>query len=213
MEVRKIKRADCEDLILNVHYARRWPSITYAYGLFDEGHLEGCVTYGTPFSSTLRSGVAGADLSGNVLELNRLCLRSNKKNHASFLVSHSLRLLSLEVDAIVVSFADTDQGHSGTVYQAANFTYHGLSAKRTDWKIKGMEHLHGQTIADMVRGTPNRAAALREKFGSDFYLRPRSRKHRYIQIVGSRGFKAKAKRALLYGKQPYPKPTSLLLAV
>ena len=40
---------------------------------------------------------------------------------------------------IVISFADTEQQHKGIVYQACSFTYHGLSAKRTDWKIKGKE--------------------------------------------------------------------------
>jgi hypothetical protein len=64
-----------------------------------------------------------------------------------------------------------------------------LSAKRTDWKVKGKEHLHGQTIADEFRGVKNRAQAMRDKYGDDFYLKPRPRKHRYIYIVGSKGFK------------------------
>jgi hypothetical protein len=71
------------------------------------------------------------------LELNRLCLKSNAKNDASFLVSASIRLLATAGNFICISFADTEQGHSGYVYQACNFTYHGLSAKRTDWKVRG----------------------------------------------------------------------------
>lgn len=104
------------------------------------------------------------------------------KNEASFLVGRSLRLLPK--DKIVVSYADTSQNHIGTVYQACNFRYYGLSAKRTDWKIKGKEHLHGQTIADMSRGHLNRAKYMRDTFGDDFYLHPRPRKHRYIYITG-----------------------------
>ena len=37
--------------------------------------------------------------------------------------------------------------HIGTVYQATNWIYTGLSAKRTDWVIEGIDK-HGQTIAD-----------------------------------------------------------------
>ena len=203
--IKRITRMDCAPFVMSIHYAGRWPSITYAYGLFEDDMLEGIVTYGTPASATLRSGVAGPDFSTNVVELNRLCLRNNRKNDASWLVAHSLRLLGQQGDFIVVSFADTEQGHSGVVYQAAGFTYHGLSAKRTDWKIKGQEHLHGQTIADRYRGVANRAAAIRADYGDDFYLSPRPRKHRYIKTVGRKGFCVKARRAYRYPQEPYPR--------
>jgi hypothetical protein len=197
VNVRQINRADCEPFILGIHYAKRWPSISYSFGLFDDLELIGVVTYGTPPSATLRTGIAGKDLAPQVLELNRLCLKYNRKNEASFLVAKSLKLLPK--NRIVISFADTEQNHKGTVYKAANFTYHGLSAKRTDWKVKGMEHLHGQTIADEFRGVKNRAAAMREKYGDSFYLAPRPRKHRFIFVTGSIGFKKHA-----YSKINYP---------
>lgn len=196
MDVYKVNRDQCEPFIIGMHYAHRWPSITYAFGLFDGGVLIGVVTYGTPPSSTLRSGVAGAENKGRVLELNRLCLANNNKNEASFLISKSLKMLPR--GKIVISFADTSQGHVGTVYQAANFTYHGLSAKRTDWAIKGREHLHGQTIADEFRGVKNRSKAMRDKYGDDFYLKQRPRKHRYIYITG------KKERKSLSGEIKYP---------
>lgn len=201
--VDRISRIECSDFILKIHYAKRWPSISHSFGLFRGGVLVGCVTYGTPPSAPLRKGVAGSHYSKNVLELNRLCLKDNKKNEASFLVSHSLKMLS--GDKIIISFADSSQGHVGTVYQASNFMYCGLSAKRTDWKVKGKEHLHGQTIADEFRGVEKRSIAMREKYGDDFYLSPRPRKHRYIYIVGSKRFKKKAKDSLKYKIAPYPK--------
>src|SRR5690606_38056970 len=129
-----------------VHYAKRVPSISYAFGLFLNNELVGVVTYGTPPSAPLRRGICGDDYKSMVLELNRLCLLYNRKNEASMLVGASLR--KLPRPRIVVSFADTNQEHVGYVYQACNFVYCGLSAKRTDWKVKGKEHLHGQTIAD-----------------------------------------------------------------
>jgi hypothetical protein len=150
MIVKPVTREQYLPFLLDVHYAGRSPSVSFAYGLFVGEALEGVVTYGTPSSATLRRGVAGDDYIKNVFELNRLCLLSNEKNHASFLVAKSLRLIG--GDRIIVSFADTSQGHVGYVYQACNFLYTGLSAKRTDWKVRGLEHLHGQTIADEFRG-------------------------------------------------------------
>ena len=143
MDVRPIKNQDAWSWCLDVHYAKRIPSISYAFGLFNPD-LVGVVTYGTPSSSPLRAGICGDDYADKVLELNRLCV-SEVKNGASMLVGRSLKMLP---DAVVVSYADTKQGHVGYVYQATNFLYTGLSAKRTDWKVKGQEGLHGQTIVE-----------------------------------------------------------------
>jgi hypothetical protein len=179
------------------------PSVSWSFGLFYGDRLEGVVTYGTPSSAPLRSGVCGKAFKAYVIELNRLCLHSNMKNDASFLVSKSLKMI--EGNRIVISFADTSQGHLGVVYQASNFLYCGLSAKRTDWKVRGLEHLHGQTIADEFRGTPDRAGAMRAKYGDRFYLQPRPLKHRYLKIIGRKGFKAASLSALRYPPMPYPK--------
>lgn len=180
--VKAIESKATYPFLLNIHYAKRIPSISYAFGLFEGDTLVGVVTYGTPPSSNLRNTLLkdNPDCT-KVLELNRLCLLNNKPNEASRLVGRSLRMLPSNY--VIVSFADTAQGHIGTVYKATNFTYVGLSAKRTDWKVKGMEHKHGISIADEFRGKPNRSALMREKYGEDFYLEERSRKHKYIYIT------------------------------
>ena len=100
----------------------------------------------------------------------------------------------------VVSFADTDQNHVGYVYQASNFKYYGLSAKRTNWKVRGKDGLHGVTVADELRGKPNRSKLMREKYGDDFYLEDRPRKHRYIYCTDKRDY---AK--ILYREEKFPK--------
>lgn len=202
-KVKQISRIECAKYILDIHYAKRWPSISYAYGLFFNNDLVGIVTYGTPPSATLKRGIAGDQYKNDVLELNRLCLLNNKKNEASFLIAKSLKLLPK--NKIIVSFADTSQKHNGYVYQATNFIYCGLSAKRTDWKVKGKEHLHGQTIADEFRGIKNRAQAMRDKYGDDFYLAPRSRKHRYIYVIGNKTYKKNVIKSLKYKIENYPK--------
>jgi len=203
LKVKQIPRQLCEKFILQIHYAKRWCSISYAFGLFDDEVLIGVVTFGSPPSATLKVGIAGKEMSEKVIELNRLCLLNNGKNEASFLVSNAIKLLPK--DKIIVSFADTEQNHKGFVYQACNFVYCGLSAKRTDWKVKGKEHLHGQTIADEFRGVENRAQAMRDKYGDDFYLKPRSRKHRHLYFHGNKYFKKDCIEKLKYKIETYPK--------
>jgi hypothetical protein len=80
-----------------------------------------------------------------------------------------------------------------------------MSAKRTDWKIKGFEHLHNQSVVDMFRGIENRADAARALFGDDFQLVQRSRKYRYVYFVGSRKEVKDMRAALRYPVLPYPK--------
>jgi len=133
MEIKKITRNDCTPFILEIHYAKRWPSISYAFGLFEGVELIGVVTYGTPPSAPLKRGIAGDEYKHQILELNRLCLKYNRKNEASKLVGASLKQLP---ESIVVSFADTEQGHKGYVYQACNFMYCGLSAKRQAHRLE-----------------------------------------------------------------------------
>jgi hypothetical protein len=205
MIVSQIKSFEAVPWLLEKHYARRIPPISFAFGAYDEGNLIGVVTYGIPASASLRAGICGSSWQQSVIELNRLVCE-NHPNIASQLVGRSLQMLPKP--SIVVSYADTEQGHIGYVYQACNFIYTGLSAKRTNWKIKGLEHLHGQTIADMSKGQKDRAIWMRQKFGDDFYLEDRSRKHRYIFFVGSRVDKKNMHKDLAYETAPYPKGES-----
>jgi len=203
--VKQITRKECETYILGIHYAHRWPSITWAFGLFtsEDKELCGVVTYGTPPSSTLRRFIAGDENERYVIELNRLCLKYNRKNEASILVGRSIKLLPK--NKLIVSYADSEQDHVGYVYQATNFLYTGLSTKGSVWKVRGKEHLHNITLLDEFRGVPNRTDKLREKYGDDLFREDNSRKHRYIYLHGDRKFKKRIMLALTYKIRDYPK--------
>jgi hypothetical protein len=198
MRIIPIEPKETYDWLLNVHYAKRIPQIMKAFGLYDDDKLVGVVTYGIPASPSLCMGICGKEYSEIVLELNRLCLLDNHKNLASKLVSGSIK--QLPKPTIVVSYADNKQGHVGYVYQATNFLYTGLSEKRVDWAVKGLEHKHSKTISDGMT-----LEKIKEKYGDDFYHIERSRKHRYIIFHGSKNDKKILKSKLKYKTQPYPK--------
>jgi hypothetical protein len=202
-EVRVIDKRMTHYFLLNIHYARRLPSISFAYGLFLQGEIVGVITYGTPASPSLCHGIAGQTWKPHVIELNRLCLLNNKPNEASRLVGGSLRLLP--APKIVVSYADTAQDHLGYVYQATNFLYTGITVKRTEWAVKGLEHLHTKALVNMTNG--GGIDAIREKFGENFYYRERSQKHRYLYFVGNKTQRKHFKKALNYPILPFPKTT------
>jgi hypothetical protein len=201
-QVERIKSSDAHSLILNIHYAHRLPSISYAYGLIRDGDLAGVCTFGTPASSTLCRGVCGDDYQNIVLELNRLVLVDNLKHEASRLIAGAMRLLPRP--RIVVSYADTSQGHLGVVYQATNFLYTGLSARFSDPVVEGLEHQHHATYA---HGMTN--AEVVARYGPDrVRFVERARKHRYVAFVGTARQKRRLRAALRYETLPYPKATA-----
>ena len=165
MEVKQISYEQTKPFLLNIYYARRMPCIQYAFGLFEHNRIIGVVTYGQPSSPSVCIGIAGEENRKNVLELNRLVLlpKCHGNNHASFLVSKSLKMLP--GFTYVISYADTDWDHVGYVYQATNFLYTGVTKPRTDIYTEG----HGRHY------DPNEK---RRKY--------RSTKHRYVYLVGNK---------------------------
>lgn len=186
MRVLPIKPKETYEWLLSKHYAKRIPQIMYAFGLYEDNLLVGVVTYGIPASPMLCIGVCGKEYASNVLELNRLCLLNNAKNESSFLVSHSIKLLPKP--SIVVSYADTAQGHVGYVYQATNFLFTGTTKERTD----------------MANGEGKHS-----RHGKDPSIRQfRSSKHRYVFIHGTKKQKKELLSLLNYPVMPYPKGDS-----
>lgn len=205
-----IKRVSYEtamNIVVNHHYLRRVAPCSFAFGLFEKDgndrtlfvtdRLVGVVCYGTPSSAPLRMGIAGIEEKDNVIELTRLWIEdTTPKNAESFLIGNTLRLVNKQ---IIVSFAEISAGHVGTVYQATNFIYTGLSAKRTNYTIEGC-NLHGQTIGDRYTGNE-----LRQLFGDKFSLTDRPRKHRYIYFNCSKTRKKQLLSKLKYRIENYPK--------
>jgi len=64
-----------------------------------------------------------SDIENNVIELRRLCcIDDTPRNAESFFIGRSLKLLKSEwLGSIVVSYADKEYGHQGTIYKASNF--------------------------------------------------------------------------------------------
>lgn len=185
-------------VVIEKHYLHRRCPCSFSYGLFDKkDYLKGVIIYGTPSSAPLRKGICGEEEKNNVIELTRLWISDDvPKNGESFLIGNTIKKINKE---IVVSFAEIRMNHIGTVYQATNWIYTGLSAKRTDWVIEGIDK-HGQTIADKYT-----SKELREKYGDKFKLVPRPRKHRYIYFNCNNTRKKKLLKKLKYPIHKYPK--------
>lgn len=167
-----------------------------AFGLFDRMQADkmvGILLFGVSASSTLLKGVCGAEEMSNVIELTRLFIEDGTpKNTESFFIGQCIKQCAREV---IVSFAQIDAGHKGTVYQATNWLYTGLSSKFKDPKHLG--EFKGQHHTGWAHGMSNQE--IRDKWGDLVVFVERPRKHRYVFINA----KSKKRRKQLLGKLKY----------
>ena len=189
--VHTIERKDAKPWIMKKHYAKRMPSISHSFGLFKNSVLQGVCTFGLPASPFLCKGICGEQYRNLVIEFNRLCLDKNIKNEGSFFLSRAIK--QINGPRILVSYADTRQGHIGYVYQATNWTYTGITKKMFDKKIQGKHGRHNNVY---------------ENPDIDYEIVERSQKHRYIYFIGSKKQKKEMLKALKYPILPYPKGES-----
>lgn len=151
------------------HYLGRVPSVSFAFGLWRGGDLEGVCTFGQPPSRHLQISACPTDPS-RVIEFNRLWVHDRMpRNSESWFVSRALKMLPPH---IVVTYADTAVGHVGYIYRALSFYYAGLTD--ADRKTPRFDYV--------VVGKHSRDA-----FRSGEYTRVRRKpKHKFWTVTGNR---------------------------
>ena len=179
------------------HYSRRASIFWAGFGLEIEGMIEGVCVYGQPSPPIQKHAFKDRDFQ--LFELARLVIQTKQKNAASFLVGNSLKML--DAPCAVVSYADTEQGHSGIVYQATNWLYTGATKSHDKAYLVDGKRTHPMTLRDQGITDPTRWA----KENGIAMISPME-KHRYFQLVGNK----KQRRAMLSKLQypvitPYPK--------
>lgn len=139
-EVVAISKDEATRLVVDNHYMHRRPPISHAYGLMLDGRCVGVITFGTPASRHMQVGACPDD-PASVVELNRLWVSDEcPRNTESWFISRAFKLLP---PLIVLSYADTIEGHMGYVYRASNFYYAGWTdmqrkTARFDYLTPGM---------------------------------------------------------------------------
>ena len=122
------------------HYSGRMPLFKQNYiGVWESGAYIGCVVFGR--SVTPHLGDQFSLSCTEVVELTRVALTTHECS-VSRVVSIATRLIRQKNPGLrlLVSYADVNVGHVGTIYQAANWIYVGRSASirqywwRNQWR-------------------------------------------------------------------------------
>lgn len=167
----KISKRNAENCYEQWHYlGRKGFMATENFGVFFNGTLVGCISYGMPNAKNIK-GYFNANTQQGWWEIKRLALSPVcPKNSESRVIAVSTRILrkAYQVKGLV-TYADAGVGHVGTIYKASGFTYIGLTAQKTDLFIDGVK---------VGKKGQYRRANGNEK---EEWL-PRSRKHLFIKV-------------------------------
>lgn len=156
---------------LHFHYAKAVPVNTLGYNVFnDNNEWCGVILYGTGANNHI--GTTFNLPQGGVLELVRVAL-NGKQEYTSQAVAMSLKMLHKDCPLcqLVVSYADCDQNHLGTIYQATNWVYIGTQLQDkydSSWVINGKRY-HGRIISDWIKSKGGLNGLTREQFIRKYY--------------------------------------------
>ena len=189
------------------HYAKAVPVNTVGYNVYN-GADEWCgvILYGTGANRNL--GTEYGLPQGGVLELVRVAL-NGKQEQTSMAVAMSIKQLKKDVPhcRLVVSYADCDQQHLGTIYQATNWIYVGLRDKGDySFIIKGKKthrktvHSHMVVIDGIKRHCPETIEAVRKFIDARATIAVTEGKRKYLMPLDK-----KMRKQIVPLAKPYPK--------
>ena len=200
IEMQEIPHKLAKDIIIKNHYSHTFPAAELYLGFYIDGKLNTVVLYGQSTASKMADS-----LPGKYWELVRLfSFDWAGKNMESYCIGKSIRYIKEKYKNIkvLVSFADHEQGHEGTIYQATNWLYCGKS-QPDEWYIVDGEKIHPRS---MVAKYGTRSEGKLKEMGIEFERKLLTGKHRYVYILGNNKKENRyLKSKLKYDVLPYPK--------
>jgi hypothetical protein len=164
MEVRPVNRKQALECYALWHYLKDKPMLaSESWGAFFDGVLLGAISYGVPSGHSL-AGYWTRETQAGWWEIKRLAMSPEcPRNSESWFIGKTIKLLrAAHVVRGIVTYADTGQGHTGTIYKAAGFFNCGLTAKKknaTAFMVDGKVQRSGKT-----KGMPGRWVAIPRKW-------------------------------------------------
>jgi len=183
LRISELKYSIAKDFIEKYEWLGNIGSAKYCYGLHVYDELVAVVCFTTPSSPSAFAKLLG---DANARHTYQLCRGASSpscpKWGASKLISCSMKLLRIKTSArVVVCYADPEAGEIGTVYQASNAYYIGMTS-------------YTGPSAYIINGIKYHARSVPKRFGSakhdvlfeldnDYSRIQRTKKHRYVYIL------------------------------
>lgn len=179
------------------HYSRKMPAgKLVTIGVWEGGKFIGAVVFGRGANNNI--GARYRLGQTEVCELVRVALKGHGAP-VSKIVAVAVKLLRRQSPGLrlIVSYADPEQGHVGTIYQAMGWLYAGQSQAQRELVINGAD-VHKRSAGSRY-GTAS-PARLRALTGLPVDYGPKRWKHLYLMPLD-----AAMRSAVEPLRQPYPK--------
>ena len=211
MHVAPASAHDVREFTSRYHYTHSAGNLAWRWGLWHGVTLMGVVAYNIPTRSVCAS-VFGAEHEAHVWHMSRLALPdSAPHNSESRLIGGSLRAIRQEFPDVwaVLTYAATDVGHLGYVYQATNALYTGTGGDSTfytdDHGRRRSTYITSRGSDGIMRG---RGIGRREAGELGWEIHDSLPKHRYLYVLGNKTQRRERMKLLRLPTLPYPKEST-----
>ena len=178
LSVELLSKGECATLLNKYHYltgiSKGFKS-GINFGLIYDGDVVGvCIFTGLPVPELAKSMFGlGRDQQQGLFELSRFCMLPDYQiqggNFSSFFLSRCLKVMRRDFKArAILSYADSKY-HVGTLYQACNFGYYGMTAPKKDFWILNADGSYTKQSRGKTKGVVGE-------------WRHRTQKHRYAIV-------------------------------
>lgn len=189
-----------KNFLRRYHYTGSVHNGPMCYGLFD-GDLVGVIAFSSPISEAARGAIFGPEHANRVIDLHRMVLLDDlPTNTESWFIVRALKMLKIDRSHLwaVTTFADSTQGHVGTIYQATNALYIGTSSPARFYRDG-----EGRLRAPRQNG---KNISLEEAAEMGWTAEMRGAKHRYVYLLpDDRSHRRILRRLLIPTPREYPK--------
>ena len=185
--------------VLRWHYSRTMPAAKLVrIGVWEDGRFVGAILYGSGANRHLARpfGLQGTE----ACELVRVALACGREHPTSRCLAISLKMLRRQSPGLrlIVSYADTQAGHLGVIYQATNWLYLGAGTQPY-LKVRGTIE-HPRSLYDRYGRGGQQIAWLRQHVDPNAQRIEMPAKHKYVWP-----FDRTLRRQLEAKALPYPK--------
>lgn len=208
MIVKEVSVSFTRQYIATYHYTKTMPDSTkFAFAGYYNDKLAGIIVYGMGSGKNQYTAIIPYIQNGEYLELTRLwsadCMPHNTE---SKLIAESLKMLPKQYK-LILSFADPSRNHAGTIYQATNWYYCGMSNGGKVLVTEDGIEKHPRLIGIYKMRHPELKQYSNAEIMQMYHwtYKESSGKHRYVYLRGTKKEKKEMYKFIEDKIMPYPK--------
>ncbi len=213
--VKEISYKTAQFIINDYEWLGNMGTTEYAYGIFWQNFLGGAVCFGRTGGTNVYSSVCGPQYAQHAITLCRgACVHWAHEHAASKLISTACRMMLNHGYNIFIAYSDPEAGEVGTVYQASNWIYCGMTTATEkfiapDGSVKDARLVSAYTRdrrGGSIKYRCSRAEQKQQMISSGYKFFKGNKKHRYVRIIArTRKEEKQIRAAIQWPVGKYPK--------